>query len=182
MEGEAEKNNDGKRRENGKRRSAGLVVRSKGKYLMCHSTQQKKGYTISQFDGNWSIAKGGVDKGESLIEAAIRELQEETGIDLNSDRLQYLLPKEAREELKPYHIYTTRRKIVHVFLLDDPKGLLEEVKLECTSLIGSSHHLEGEPEMDSYMYVDRYYAKRMVFKNQRHLFVKGFLKWDDHPL
>lgn len=47
-------------------------------------------------EGRWDLPKGMVEPGESLIEAALREVHEETGIDkLTVDRLL----------LKTYHIY-----------------------------------------------------------------------------
>eukprot|EP01117_Protostelium_nocturnum_P008873 TRINITY_DN3182_c0_g1_i2.p1 TRINITY_DN3182_c0_g1~~TRINITY_DN3182_c0_g1_i2.p1 ORF type:complete len:194 (-),score=38.11 TRINITY_DN3182_c0_g1_i2:38-619(-) len=164
-----------------KKVSAGFVIRSRQKFLVCHATQSKT-KPLRQFDGNWSISKGMVDSGESLIEAAIRELKEETSIDLDKDRLKLLVPKEKRTEMKPFCNYTTGMgKLVHVFLLDDPEGLLGEEKLECTSMIENPDmpHLNGAPEMDAFMFVERHDAYKMVFKNQKFIFGENYLKWEE---
>ena len=56
-----------------KRKSVGLVVFSrvggKCEYLLLHYAS-----------GHWDFTKGGVEKGESELETALRELREETGI------------------------------------------------------------------------------------------------------
>jgi len=52
------------------RKSVGAFIKNKkGKYLIIHSKKY------------WDIPKGGVEKGESLVQAIKRELKEELGID-----------------------------------------------------------------------------------------------------
>ncbi|MEB3702285.1 NUDIX domain-containing protein [Candidatus Bealeia paramacronuclearis] len=40
-------------------------------------------------DGEYAIPMGGVEKGETLIEAAIREVKEEVGLDISCDQLEF---------------------------------------------------------------------------------------------
>ena len=47
-----------------------IVVRDRGEILMIRRTD----------NGNWAVPGGGMDLGESIIEAAVRETREETGI------------------------------------------------------------------------------------------------------
>ena len=49
-----------------------IVCNSEGKVLLCARADQK-GY-------DWQFPQGGIDIGESVLEAAYRELREETGI------------------------------------------------------------------------------------------------------
>ena len=49
--------------------SAGSVVVNRGKFLLLHYPQ-----------GHWDFPKGGIERGETEMQAARRELQEETGI------------------------------------------------------------------------------------------------------
>lgn len=49
-----------------------IVCNSEGKVLLCARADQK-GY-------DWQFPQGGIDSGESVLDAACRELREETGI------------------------------------------------------------------------------------------------------
>jgi len=53
-----------------KRRSAGGVLFDKDGNIVL----------VQEIDGSWSLPKGGIDEGESPLDAAIREIKEETGI------------------------------------------------------------------------------------------------------
>lgn len=77
--------------------------------------------------GKWDLPKGKIEKGESLEEAALREVEEETGLK-NMEIQQFLNTT--------YHIYTERNgekilKTTHWFLMDyhgneTPKPQIEE--------------------------------------------------------
>ena len=57
-----------------------LIFNEQGQLLMAHATGQK----------HWDIPKGGAEPGESARTAAIREVREETGIDLSSASMEEL--------------------------------------------------------------------------------------------
>ena len=60
-------------------KSCGVVLFNGQKVLLLqYATGQKEG--DSDLQGHWDFPKGHVDKGETEIETAIRELEEETGI------------------------------------------------------------------------------------------------------
>jgi len=67
------------------RESAGLLLYRRGlatsvrlEVLLAHPGGP---YWAERHEGAWTIPKGGVDRGETALEAAIREFREETGFD-----------------------------------------------------------------------------------------------------
>jgi 8-oxo-dGTP pyrophosphatase MutT (NUDIX family) len=63
------------------KKSAGIVIiLNHEKILLCHGSRSK-------WVGSFGPPKGGVDIGESEIDAAIRELQEETSIMINKSQI-----------------------------------------------------------------------------------------------
>jgi 8-oxo-dGTP pyrophosphatase MutT (NUDIX family) len=57
--------------------SAGVVVTDGSNILLCHVTGSN----------HWDLPKGKVDPGETNLDAAVRELYEETSIRVSADRL-----------------------------------------------------------------------------------------------
>ena len=56
--------------------SAGIIVKVDDKILLCKRSES------SNYGGYWSPPMGGVEKGESPVEAAVREFKEETNISI----------------------------------------------------------------------------------------------------
>jgi 8-oxo-dGTP diphosphatase len=62
--------------------AAKAVIYSKGKYLLLF---RGRGENISP--SSWDIPGGGMEKGETAAETLIREVKEETGIDISSSKI-----------------------------------------------------------------------------------------------
>jgi ADP-ribose pyrophosphatase YjhB (NUDIX family) len=60
------------------KKSAGLLIINDNKILLCHPTR-------GPWDRSYSIPKGNIEKGESILDAAIRETKEEVGLSINKD-------------------------------------------------------------------------------------------------
>ena len=58
--------------------SAGLAIIYDNKILLAHTTSRG-------WYGSYGIPKGGIDKGESKLDAAIRETKEEVGITISKN-------------------------------------------------------------------------------------------------
>ena len=63
------------------KKSAGIIiVLNKDKVLLCHPSN-------SPWFGTYSFPKGGIDEGETIKQAALRELFEETSVKINDSML-----------------------------------------------------------------------------------------------
>ena len=87
--------------------SAGTCILYKNKILFCHPTN-------GSWFGSYSPAKGGVDEGESFIDAAIRETKEEIGISISKNQI---LNIETPIEVLYFSKKKTIHKIVYLFIV-----------------------------------------------------------------
>jgi ADP-ribose pyrophosphatase YjhB (NUDIX family) len=60
--------------------SAGIIIKWKEKILLCHPTGKS-------WTNTFTPPKGGINPGEEIKDAAVRETLEETGITINSSQL-----------------------------------------------------------------------------------------------
>lgn len=107
--------------------AGGIILNREGKLLM-----------VEQHGNSWSFPKGGVEKGESLLEAARREIAEETGItDLHylgelGSYERYSIGKEGVGENRDWPL---RKRTLFLFRTDtaigtpnDPDGEITDVR------------------------------------------------------
>lgn len=87
--------------------SAGTCIIYQNKILFCHPTN-------SSWTGTFSPAKGGLDVGEKMIDAAIRETKEEIGIDISYDMI---LNSDKPLEVIYYNKKKEIHKMVYLYLV-----------------------------------------------------------------
>lgn len=122
--------------------SCGLViVNDRAEVLLCHVTGHD----------HWDLPKGGLRAGESTVEAALRETEEETGLVLGADMLLDLgrLPYRPRKDL---HLYALRMQ-----------------RFDTAGLVCRSRFVDGrgerQPEMDGFRWVP--FAQVAAFASHR---------------
>lgn len=130
--------------------SAGILLYKDSNVFLVHLGGPK---FANKDNGFWGIPKGMVEEGEDIKETALREFQEETGINLN-------INKDELSELGK--IKTARGKIVRAFVLE---GTGEEQFINsnmCTTEwpMGSGNIIEI-PEVDKgeWFTIDEAYEK-----------------------
>ena len=74
--------------------TAGILIQYKGEYMLCKRSS-----------GKWSIPKGHIQKGEQPLEGAMRELEEETAIQLEGQPKQ--ISTSANKEGGTFYIFET---------------------------------------------------------------------------
>jgi len=93
---------------------AGCIVHQDGKYLL---VQEKQSHAY----GLWNLPAGHVDRGESIEAAAIREMKEETGYDVELEKRIGIYHEYATKPIK--HAFTAR--ITGGELAPDPEEILQ---------------------------------------------------------
>jgi ADP-ribose pyrophosphatase YjhB (NUDIX family) len=96
--------------------AGGVVVNPEGRVLL-----------VSQYGTSWSLPKGHLEEGETPLEAALREIREESGV----SRLEFVRPLgsytrhrlgadggEDRSELKTIHLFLFRTEETELAPLD----------------------------------------------------------------
>ena len=136
-----------------KYKTAGIfIVRKDGQVLICHPTNHASNV--------WSIPKGRIEPNETLLDAALRETLEETGLDLrlfNNFKITYL----------GCEVYKNNKKEVNGFLFQEQSNSdfdWDSVTLHCDSLVPLE--IGGFPEMDDYKWCDLESAKDLVHPTQ----------------
>lgn len=118
--------------------AAGFLIYSEDKILICHPS----GHSYNRM---WSLPKGKIDKGETPLEAALRETKEECGIDLNKIN-------GSISELGTY-TYPSKKKKITIFLFKTTENLTD-IELRCESLIPKERgFMGGLPEIDEFQWI-----------------------------
>lgn len=145
------------------KRSAGIAIIWQGQVLLVHATGHN-------FKTGYGIPKGGIDRGETELEAAIRETYEEVGIKV---------PKKLIDRTPYTFVVTSRKykynKIVTYFIAEIDS--LEQIGLKKPKVPKSQLQIE---EVNDARFLDRSKASNVIMKSQidliNNLVNKGLLK------
>ena len=107
-----------------------LLFNARRELLLCHVTGQ----------GHWDLPKGGINDGETPLQAALRETREETGLRLDASALREL----GRFRYRP-------KKDLHLFATLLP--CIDIATLTCESQFCEQASGAKLPEMDGYAWV-----------------------------
>jgi ADP-ribose pyrophosphatase YjhB (NUDIX family) len=109
-----------------------VILRWQGRVLLCRQEKPDKEY--------WLLPGGGVDAGETLIEALRRELREELGVEAD---VQFEGPVALVDSIAPKHSFA-RKHVVHVIFAAEVPGTLEDVASQDDAVRGHRAFLVRE--------------------------------------
>lgn len=104
-----------------------LILNARRELLLCHVTGQP----------HWDLPKGGIEPGETPLQAALRETVEETGLQLDPGAL-----------LDLGRLAYTAKKDLHLFAVLEPR--FEPRTLHCASHFLEHRTGRRRPEMDAF--------------------------------
>jgi putative (di)nucleoside polyphosphate hydrolase len=124
--------------------SAGTIIHDNNSLLVCHVTD--KPY--------WDIPKGLIENNEDPLDAAMRELYEETGID-NRDLKNY---KVKILGLVPY----LNNKDLYLFDITLTDNYPDTNEMICKSTFHYDYDFVEYPEVDCFKYIERRYIDKYL--------------------
>jgi 8-oxo-dGTP diphosphatase len=129
--------------------SAGIFLVSDDNHILIGHPTGSDGYC-------WTIPKGRIEKGETIIEAAVRETLEETSFSIPDEFISYSLKRVK---------YRNRRKYLNAIVILERDnthiGRFKKKSLKCNSF-----HGHGIPEIDDFMWATIKQARRMLHYTQ----------------
>ena len=148
--------------------SAGLAIIYDNKILLAHTTSRG-------WYGSYGIPKGGIDKGESKLDAAIRETREEVGI---------TIPKNLIDKTEHTFTVSTKKygnKIVYYYIVQILN--LSQIRLKDLKVPKKQLQLE---EVDWAGFLDYKEATKRIMKSQavliNNMVSKGLLEQETNIL
>lgn len=133
--------------------SCGFIIKGKdGKYLLGKADLHEEPYCYTVF-------KGKQEESETFMDTAIRELKEESGIDISTD---HRLNRNI--STNPVFTYSLRHKDVYLYMLYDTEGALNDFNFTC-----SSFWSENRPEISGYRWFTLEEMRNNIFPSQRGL-------------
>lgn len=90
------------------------IMNSNGEFLIQKRTPNKR-----TFPNKWSQTGGGVDEGETTLEASLRECSEELGISINPDNMELILSFKRKYDFVDVWLVKQDLKIEELVLQED---------------------------------------------------------------
>lgn len=131
-----------------------------GKTLMLHRIKKEQDY----HEGKWNGLGGKLDPGETPEECAIREVKEESGLDLVDPRLRGIITFPMFDGVDDWYVYAFTGTDFSGSLIDSPEGELAWIDDE--NLL-DLNLWEGDTVFLPWVFGDRFFSAKFVYENKQ---------------
>ena len=98
-----------------------VYLKQNGKTLMLHRVKKEQEF----HEGKWNRLRGKLDPGQTPEECAIREVKEESGLDLKALKLRGIITFPLFDQVDDWYVYLFTGTEFSGDLIDSPEGDLE---------------------------------------------------------
>jgi len=124
--------------------------------LMIHRTKKKNDY----HEGKWNGLGGKFEQGESPEECAVREIKEESGLEVNSPRMHGFITFPNFDGVDDWYVFIFTADEFEGELIDSPEGKLEWIPNE---KVTNLNLWEGDKIFLEWLYQDKFFSAKFNY-------------------
>lgn len=124
--------------------------------LMIHRTKKKNDY----HEGKWNGLGGKFEAGESPEDCAVREIKEESGLDVTSPRMHGFITFPNFDGIDDWYVFIFTAEEFKGQLIDSPEGRLEWVPNENVTKLNL---WEGDKIFLEWLYQDKFFSAKFNY-------------------
>jgi 8-oxo-dGTP diphosphatase len=133
-------------------------IRNNGKTLMIHRVKKVNDY----HQGKWNGLGGKFDQGETPEECVIREVEEETGLNIKSPHLHGLLTFPMFDGIEDWYVFVYTADEFEGKLIDSSEGNLAWIpNNELTKL----NLWDGDQFFLPWLFQDKFFSAKFIYKD-----------------
>ncbi|MCU7499207.1 MAG: 8-oxo-dGTP diphosphatase [Ignavibacteria bacterium] len=135
-------------------------VKRNGSTLMLHRIKKKN----DMHEGKWNGLGGKLEKGETPEECVIREVQEESGLKINSPRLHGFITFPLFDGVEDWYVFVYSTDSFEGDLIDSNEGVLKWIP---DNELFNLNLWEGDKTFIGWMLEGRFFSAKFSYKEGR---------------
>ena len=136
-----------------------VYLKQDGKTLMLHRVKKEQDF----HEGKWNGLGGKLDPGETPEECAIREVKEESGLDLVDPRLRGIITFPMFDQVDDWYVYLFTGREFSGELIDSPEGNLAWI---ADDKLLDLNLWEGDSTFLKWLDQDRFFSAKFIYENK----------------
>ncbi|MBS12652.1 MAG: DNA mismatch repair protein MutT [Gemmatimonadetes bacterium] len=136
-----------------------VYLKQDGKTLMLHRVKKEQDF----HEGKWNGLGGKLDPGETPEECAIREVKEESGLDLVDPRLRGIITFPMFDQVDDWYVYLFTGREFSGELIDSPEGNLAWI---ADDKLLDLNLWEGDYTFLKWLDQDRFFSAKFIYENK----------------